>query len=150
MVMLTNGSWTLLRQCLCQGRTCLIQADTEQGLNAQVQAIYLEVSLNQKVQFIDEQTEEEKEDSKHAHSQKEGMAEMMIMTPKDELDGRVDMNELAEYAKEVIQMVKPYLEMVRAGNINILTHIRTMSLLNCTQPETWRCSLPYYLPIIKN
>lgn len=39
MVMLTDGSWGLLRKCLASGTNCLIQSDTPEGLNAEVKWI---------------------------------------------------------------------------------------------------------------
>jgi hypothetical protein len=37
--MLTDNSWTLLRQCISNGQNCLIQSDTKLGLNAEIKWI---------------------------------------------------------------------------------------------------------------
>lgn len=101
MVMLSDGSWSLLRRCLAQGRNCLIQSDTEKGLNAQVQ-------------FVDEETaHEEKAEHSHGHGNK-GRAELMVMTPQSEMKDRIEMQELAEYANQVIKFLQVYLEQVKS------------------------------------
>lgn len=96
--MLSDGSWSLLRRCLAQGRNCLIQSDTEKGLNAQVQ-------------FLDEEEEQGHCEKEHG-GKKEGKAEMMILTPQVELKERVEMDDLASYAKEIIKFLKFYLSQV--------------------------------------
>eukprot|EP01126_Amoeba_proteus_P006162 TRINITY_DN12140_c0_g1_i4.p1 TRINITY_DN12140_c0_g1~~TRINITY_DN12140_c0_g1_i4.p1 ORF type:complete len:364 (+),score=85.17 TRINITY_DN12140_c0_g1_i4:235-1326(+) len=110
MVMLSNGSWSLLRTCLCQGRNCLIQADTEKGLNTQVRFLEEEEKVEEKVEEVlkipgsDEKNCDESTEIK----QKSSLAEMMIMTPKHELDERVNIDHLASYAQKVIDSLTDY------------------------------------------
>lgn len=126
MVMLSDGSWSLLRKCLAQGRNCLIQSDTEKGLNAQIQ-------------FLDEESEKaEAEAHEHGPKPGEGAAEMMIMTPQMELKERIEMDDLAGYAKQIINLLKAYITQVRwvgkqrrhENFFGLLTSCRTTSSHN--------------------
>jgi len=87
LLMLSDGSWGLLRKCLGRGTNCYVQSDTPKGLHAEIS-------------FYGESTEEKKE----LHNQ------IMVLTPKEDLLKRIDTEELGTYTQAIITSLSNYLK----------------------------------------
>jgi len=98
LVMLTDGSWHLLRQCLSRGTNCFVQSDTTKGLNAEI-SFYT--------------TQHEEDGKKENNVAPTTNHQIMVITPKEDLVKRVSTETLSEYANSFIEPISTYLKKVQ-------------------------------------
>jgi hypothetical protein len=111
LLMLSDGSWGLLRKCLGRAANCYVQSDTEKGLHAEIS-------------FFGESAPEEK---------KELQNQVMVLTPKEDLVKRIDTESFATYTESIITSLSDHISIEKPGFENIKQTILQFDL-NPTKP----------------
>jgi len=119
VLLLSEGSWMLLKQCFSLGSNCFVQSDVPEGLNAEV-SFFKTIPLK-----ADDKASSNKVDT-HQHSEShtgilggklrspkdasqkvdDTSPDLMILTPHNQLEKCISLEDLAKYARHVTELIQ--------------------------------------------